>query len=336
MVDVHPVAPPNFKDLLFRTELSPEDSMEQSQSAVQEQPANVTPQSAELTRVAPASASTSEAISPQACSTCGAAPAANAASVLPPPCIYVIGHIEPRFPQLSIEKEARQVIARGGPSKETDREVMAKVLRDPANNYLVRQLCWVLSVQGVDTYILVPQDGNYQPLIDAYRAEPDPGDLELVIGVRGPIANPAVCNGLLVPIVIFYQIYAFDRDSLLKAIPKPKEADQKFGRAAAEMFDRIMGQSDNAGATDCDRALNYLAVRYERIYSLAAEQFAGNASFTGIECSPSPLNGTRKIVDVVFSFTDRDTDVVLKFFTRVDVTECFPFLVTKMSPYYDR
>ena len=25
-----------------------------------------------------------------------------------------------------------------------------------------------------------------------------------------------------------------------------------------------------------------------------------------------------------------------KFFTRVDVTECFPFLVTKMSPYYDR
>jgi PatG C-terminal len=38
----------------------------------------------------------------------------------------------------------------------------------------------------------------------------------------------------------------------------------------------------------------------------------------------------------VFSFTDRATDVVSKFFTRVDVTECFPFLVTKMSPYYDR
>ena len=25
-----------------------------------------------------------------------------------------------------------------------------------------------------------------------------------------------------------------------------------------------------------------------------------------------------------------------KFFVRVDVTEEFPFLVTKMSPYYDR
>jgi len=28
--------------------------------------------------------------------------------------------------------------------------------------------------------------------------------------------------------------------------------------------------------------------------------------------------------------------VLNKYFTRVDVTECFPFLVTKMSPYYDR
>jgi hypothetical protein len=27
---------------------------------------------------------------------------------------------------------------------------------------------------------------------------------------------------------------------------------------------------------------------------------------------------------------------VEKLFTRVDVTEKFPFLVTKMSPYYDR
>jgi hypothetical protein len=31
-----------------------------------------------------------------------------------------------------------------------------------------------------------------------------------------------------------------------------------------------------------------------------------------------------------------NTDVTEKFFVRVDVTEEFPFLVTKMSPYYDR
>ncbi|WP_157537724.1 cyanobactin maturation protease PatG family protein [Kitasatospora azatica] len=39
---------------------------------------------------------------------------------------------------------------------------------------------------------------------------------------------------------------------------------------------------------------------------------------------------------VLFSFTDRHTDVTEKHFVRVDVTEEFPFLVTKLSPYYDR
>jgi hypothetical protein len=44
----------------------------------------------------------------------------------------------------------------------------------------------------------------------------------------------------------------------------------------------------------------------------------------------------RKVVDVIFSYTNRSSDVMEKFFCRVDVTEEFPFLVTKMSPYYDR
>ncbi len=50
----------------------------------------------------------------------------------------------------------------------------------------------------------------------------------------------------------------------------------------------------------------------------------------------SPLSGTRKIVDVIFSYTNRNTDFTEKFFVRMDVTEEFPFLVTKLSPYYDR
>jgi len=277
------------------------------------------------------------AMVPAACPSCAAAQAGAPHLAAQSPYVYVIGHIEPRFPLLSIEKEARQATARAGGPGGTDREVMARLLHDPANKYLVRRLCWVLSVQGVETYILAPRDGDYQPLIDAYRADPQPGDLELVIGIRGPIASPDVCNGLSVPIVVFDQIYAFDRDTLLSSVRKPDNADAaKFKASAGEMLDRITLQSDSAGAADSDRALNYLAVRYDRIYSLAAEQFNANAAFTAIDVLPSRLSGTRKIVDVVFSFTDRATDVISKFFTRVDVTECFPFLVTKMSPYYDR
>ena len=269
------------------------------------------------------------------CPTC-AATAQLESQASAPQCAYVIGHIEPRHPTLGLEKEARQAIARAGTTKDTDREVMSKMLKDSGNKYLVRQLCWVLLIQGIEHYILLPRDGDYQPLIDAYRAEPNPGDLELVIGMRGRIAPPTMCNGLQVPILFFDQIYAFDRKSLLDAIPKPKEADaKKFTSAAGEMLDRII-DPNNAGATDADRALNYLAVRYDRIYSLAAEQFAGNGSLASVNVLPSPLSGTRRIVDVVFTFVDRATDVPSKYFVRVDVTECYPFLVSKMVPYYDR
>jgi hypothetical protein len=283
----------------------------------------------------------SGAVTPQgaagSCPSCATVQPAGG-QVRPQSYVYVIGHIEPRFPLVSVEKEAWQAIAReASAAKGTDHQAMRKVLKDPANRYLVRQLCWVLSVHGIDTYILVPRDpADYQLLVDAYRAEPNPGDLELVIGLRSQNAPPGMCNGLTAPIVIFDQIYPFDRKSLIEAVPKPKDPPPNFTRAAEEMFDRIMQQSDNAGATDKDRALNYLAVRYGRIYETGAREFAKNASFTSIDVLPSPLSGTRRIVEVVFAFTSRDTDVVSKHFVRVDVTDEFPFLVTPMSPDYDR
>jgi hypothetical protein len=82
--------------------------------------------------------------------------------------------------------------------------------------------------------------------------------------------------------------------------------------------------------------LNYLAMRYPAIYGKAAEQFRLDFSLTGVEVRQSSLSSTRKIVDVIFAYTNRNTDFTEKSSVRVDVTEEFPFLVTKLSPYYDR
>ena len=38
----------------------------------------------------------------------------------------------------------------------------------------------------------------------------------------------------------------------------------------------------------------------------------------------------------MFAYTNRNTDFTDKSFVRVDVTEEFPFLVNKLSPYYVR
>jgi hypothetical protein len=255
-----------------------------------------------------------------------------------PAYIYTIGRVEARFPNLAAEKEFAQATGRTDTAGKTDQQSFHAVLSKRENRYLVRQLCWVLSIQGLDTYLLLPRDpADIELLVEAIRPAPTLNDIDVAIGMRGPIAPPTMCNGLMVPIVVFDQIYSFDRDALIKAIPPPHETTAaQFQPAAEELFNRIMQLTDNAGATDEHRALNYLAMRYPAIYARTAEAFAHDFALTGVEARPSPLSSTRKIVDVVFAYTNRNTDFTEKFHVRVDVTEEFPFLVTKMSPYYDR
>jgi cyclic patellamide precursor peptide PatG len=57
------------------------------------------------------------------------------------------------------------------------------------------------------------------------------------------------------------------------------------------------------------RALNY--------YALSGYSF----SLTGIDVLASPLSGTRKIVDCIFSYTNRNTYFTEKLFVHVDVSD---------------
>lgn len=277
---------------------------------------------------------------PLPCPTCGLSTQLNPPSnnMIMSAYVYALGRIEPRFPRLSVEKEFAQATGRAETAGLTDRQAFHNVLSKPENRYLARQLCYVLTIEGLDTYILQLGDPtDLQTFIDSLRPSPQPGDVDVIVGRRGPIAPPELCNGLMVPIATVDQFYSFDRESFIKSIPRPEKIPAKeFGPAAEELFDRIIQMADNAGATDADRAVNYCALRYPAIYVRAAESFAANSSLTGLEVRASALSGTRKIVEVIFSYTNRETDVTEKFFVRVDVTEEFPFLVTKLSPYYDR
>jgi hypothetical protein len=53
-------------------------------------------------------------------------------------------------------------------------------------------------------------------------------------------------------------------------------------------------------------------MRYPGIYAKAAEEFARDFSLTGVDVLPSPLSGTRRIVDCIFSYTNRNTDFTEK------------------------
>jgi hypothetical protein len=252
--------------------------------------------------------------------------------------VYALGRIEARFPSLAVEKEFAQASGRTDAAAKTDQQLFHDVLTRREHRYLARQLCWVFSIQGIETYLLEPADPvDLDLLLEAIRPSPSPSDIDAVIGAAGGIAPPDRCNGLMVPVVTVEQIYAFDRAALVGAVPRPDRVKaSEFSAAVEDVVDRVMQLADNAGASDEHRAINYLALRYPAIYALAADAFARNLSLTGVGVRPSPLGSTRRIVEVIFTYTHRATDVVERSFVRVDVTEAFPFLVTKLAPYIER
>jgi hypothetical protein len=271
------------------------------------------------------------------CPTCGPL-ATSAAPTSAGGFVYALGRIEARFPNESVERELAQAIGRAETASLSDREAMQRVLSEPDNLYIARQLCWVLTIKNQLSYVLAPRDFvEVGMLVASLRPTPRSTDVDVVVGTAGGLAPPSMCNGLQLPLVIFAQIYSFDVDSFVDTISKPDGGDEKTHAATTEeMLDRVMQQNLNTGSSDEDRALNFLVLRYPAVFQKVAEMAARNYSWT-VDTRPSRLSGARALVDVIFSFRDRQTDVIEKHFACVDVTEVFPFLTSKLSPYmYDR
>ncbi|MPZ06057.1 MAG: hypothetical protein GEU26_06505 [Nitrososphaeraceae archaeon] len=243
--------------------------------------------------------------------------------------------MEPIFPSPGLRKEYLQVLARTDTRGQSDYEAKRTVLSQKENRYLVRQMCWVLKIEGLETYILKPRDvADFDVLINTIRVPPRGTDIDVVVGVRGPIASAEMCNGLMLPIVIFDQIYSFDIDTLIRAIPRPQKTDaRKFSVTAEELFNTVVKIADNVGGTDEHRALNYLSMRNKDIYKHAALMNQHNFSMDSVEVRPSELSETRKVMDVVITFKKRDSGASAKSVIRVDVTEEFPYEVTELEQY---
>jgi hypothetical protein len=119
--------------------------------------------------------------------------------------VYALDRIEPRFPSPAVQKKnLPKRLLEQKPKGKTDRETLQAVLSARENRYLARQLCYVLTVQGLETYIVTPRDSaDFDLLVQTVCAVPRPTDLDIVIGVLGQIAPPEMCNGLMIPIVAF-------------------------------------------------------------------------------------------------------------------------------------
>jgi PatG Domain len=129
-----------------------------------------------LAPVASGGRSAASSLAPRACPSCGAGSATYGGASGTPSYVYAIGRIEARFPRPSVEKEFAQATGRAETAGLSDRQALQKVLSERQNRYLARQLCWVLSVEGLETYLLTHTPGPCRlgPIGGSATRQPQP------------------------------------------------------------------------------------------------------------------------------------------------------------------
>jgi hypothetical protein len=258
---------------------------------------------------------------------------ASRAHATPQQFVYALGHIEVRFPTLGLEREYQQrermlPPAPGKPHLERVREVLVH------NLHLAAQACYLLSIGGSPAYLLAPAGNYLRPsLFDAIGSGDSGDSFAVVVGRLGPMAPPQACGGVLVPVLLCDQIYTFRlgewqaalTTGLQAALDERKIDQEQFGEAAKGLFRRIVQSTENVGATDVHRALNYLVMQHPGIFLLAAEK-RDRHQLDRIDTRLVQGPSARRQVAVILSFVERSTGVVERYFTRVDITEEWPFV----------
>lgn len=252
--------------------------------------------------------------------------------------VYAIGKVIHDFPNDSLKLEYTHATGRIPDEEKRGRtyhEVLYRVLTDRANRYIARESCYILTIEKYETYILVPRDPlDVETLVEALRPSPDPSDNDIIIGEKVRIPPPEMCRGRTNPIVIVDKIWSFNRDELIKQIPKRKGiSEDQFKKTINALFNYILQIADNAGAIDEHRAINYLSVTHAEIYHTTQTMQDQNYSLIDIEVHPSKqIVPGRKLLEVVFLYESRVNRTRRRFSATVDVTGKYPSLHTPMDP----
>jgi hypothetical protein len=252
--------------------------------------------------------------------------------------IYSIGKIDVRFPTIGIEREFQQRERSMPTGHDHDHrlrprgERLAAVLR--MHPHLARSVCFILTVGGTPAYALVPNNTEIlQAMLDAVAGSDRDDAWSLVVGRGGPMAAPAACGGLMVQMAACDVFYGFAlaefADGLVSRVDhilKDKKIDRdKFLQGARDLFGRVALSMENMGAQDSHRALNYLLVQHPGPYIALVER-ADRAILDNVETRLNLTAGARRVVAVILTFIDRTTGVPERLFTRIDVTEEWPFV----------
>ena len=275
---------------------------------------------------------------PAACSCGGVGPCTCGATAASASYIYALGTVQTQFPSLSVEKEFYQAVSPLDVDKSLSDALLFKYLSQGRNRYIAREMCWTFEISITDAYVIKPRsEQELTNLISALAPRPD-GTFDVVIGLLGPLAPPEMCNGLALPILLCDKVYTFTYNEAVETVKDALPPEATTEQVVA-MLKVVLPLLANVGQTDAQRAVNFLIVRYMGVYTTSWEiMFKGldgqKYSFIGVETKPSDIQGTSRIIDVIFSYRGETTHETVQWYTSVNVQDEFPYIVTYMTRYY--
>ncbi|MBL9101213.1 MAG: hypothetical protein JNL82_09655 [Myxococcales bacterium] len=253
--------------------------------------------------------------------------------------VYAIGRIRPFFPSRDVEKEYQQLLPTPlPPGLTTDEQRLQYVLQK--NPYLAREMGWAFAVQEVDIYRLRPQTALE---LDAFVAAIVPKDptqttYDRVVGELEPSLDGDL-PGAVVNTTAQFSLKSLTAD-VIAALSSQGVSPLPTQAQILEIFEDMLQLADNTGDSDELRALNYVSINYPEVYvaqyGSAVPGSPATVYFAGVEVRRSALGGARTIVDVILRYENQTTGLVNRYYTSVDVSGQYPFLVTRLQPYFER
>lgn len=251
--------------------------------------------------------------------------------------VYVIGKIQWSFGAPDIEKEYLQLLPDPPPAGlTTEAQRVQYILQQ--NPFLAREMQWLFMINGQPAYRLIPRS---QTELDAFVTSMVPSDptviqYSVIVGTFDP-------SGGDLPGVLVNRTFTFTLQELAASVTSALTAQKVTNIPSTlqivNVFDQTMQLANNTGDLDEHRALNYVSVNYPEVYVLPTTQGAtsSNLVFTGVETRHSVNDaGGVTVIEVILKYQNQNTGVPMRFFTSVDVTGQFPFIVQKFQPYFER
>ncbi|QUJ69638.1 hypothetical protein KDD30_23175 (plasmid) [Photobacterium sp. GJ3] len=217
--------------------------------------------------------------------------------------------------------------------------------------YLAENVNWILTVDEQEAYIIQPHSIvelnefiSYLRKLEQEQADQSTELLCVIVGVQEASRSVDAGEEIWLPVVQCNHIFDFDPNPAVILRKLGQSGENTTTTAIANLLN-LLRVRQNLGASDFERAQNFLAFRYPDIYETRTSGMLvsgeGNhnvqkdteAFLLSIETQYSPSAAETTLVDVIFNYQRTISGRQFSYFASVDVSSLYPFLQSPLSDY---